>query len=293
MGADAGKSCPPRWYAQGDSFWLAREHDEHDVEFTLSQAFELPDFDYDQNYRVTLGHTSDCLDGWEATYVGGGRWRETVAVTGADLDSLLVPGPGFVAADFSAFNTSAFHLQSHESELHSLEVNRRWWGWDVYSVKLGGRIIRLDDEFLFFSQQAGGDQGLLVIDAENNLGLMQLGIDLMRPYGRLTVGGKVVGGLGINFNDADVLIVNANDVQANRGNDSVEFAFLVEAGLYSVYRATNHISLHIGYETWFLGELALATEQTPGAVDVFFGRSFDETDELFIHGARAGVEFVW
>jgi len=289
MGGGTGGACPPRWYVIGEAVALDRKGGSGE---SLSRDFRLPGWDYQYNTRATVGFTRDCLDGWEVSYFGGGRWSERATVTGADLDSRLIAGIDISPVDLAAFNDADLHFQAATSEMHSLELNRRWWGWDVFSVRAGLRYIHLDDAFTFYSLN-GVAEGILDVDLDNNLIMPQLGIDLMRPMGRLTLGGKLIGAIGVNINDGSFFVSNAGTSQINNGDDSEEFCYLVESGYYAYYRLMPNVTARIGYEGWLIGGLALAHDQIYAPLTSVSGLSFDEHGVLFVHGGTAGIEFVW
>lgn len=286
----ASAACPPRWYLIGDAFALQREGQEGTTD---SRAFRLPDWDFQLFGRFTVGHTRDCLNGWEVTYVGGGKWRNSATVTGTGLTSQIAPGVDIDPSDLSAFNNAVLHFQQYESELHSAEVSRKWFGWDVLSVRNGVRWIHLDDEFTFFSVNNLGAQGLEIVDLQNDLILWQLGIDLMRPLGPLTYGGKLAGGIGLNINNGRYFVSNGPSTIVNNSSDSEEFAYLVEAGYFAYYRLTPCVTVRVGYEGWLIGGLALAADQIRDPLTSASGFSFDEHGVIFVHGGSAGLEIVW
>ncbi len=289
--ADLGLGCPPRWYVYGDAVALNREGD---AGTTLSQAFRLPEFDFQLFARATVGHTRDCLDGWEVSYLGGGKWRNSAERTGTNnLNSRLVAGIDINPVDLAAFNNASLHFQQYESELHMAEVNRRWFGWDVMSVKTGVRWIHLDEEFFFLSELASGAQGIVNVDLKNDLILAHLGLDLMRPLGRLTYGGRISGGIGVNVNNGIFFVENAGTSQINNSSNSEEFAFYFDAGYFAYYRLTSSLTVRVGYEGAFIGGLALAADQIRDPLTTATGLAFDEHGNIFVHGGFAGVELVW
>jgi hypothetical protein len=287
---DFGMGCPPRWYAVAEAFALRRQGDSN---FSLSNGDRFDSHDYDLAGRVTIGRTYDCLDGWEASYAGPFRWSQRLgSVSDGNLQTFLLPGIGLTEGDFAAFNNADVHLQRRTSSLHSGEINRRWWGWDVFSLKIGARYLRIEEdiELLSFS---GNDFGAFSSEYQNNLGLAQLGIDMMSPLGPWTFGAKLNGGIGVNFNSGDAVLVNNNRTVLNNGSSSEHFAFLLEAGIFSIYRLTERISLHAGYEAWYVWGLALPTDQQLSPMHFDSGLSYYERGDLFYHGGTLGVEIVW
>ncbi len=290
LGADAGFSCPDRWYVVAEAFWLSREESDS---FTLSNFMAVEDFDFEISGRVTIGRTYDCLDGWEFTYTGPFRWEAAGAAAFPNgLFAEFQPGPGLTTADLSTFYGADIQTQFHTSELHMAEAYRRWWGWDVFSVKLGGKYLNLDEGFELRSLN-DGELGQLIVEGDNHIGLAALGIDMMSPMGRWTFGAKLTGSIGINFNDGNFIVVNDGTPIVARGDSSEEFAWMVDGGFYTIYRLTNRLSLHAGYEAWYLWGVNVPSEQDYSFITLDSGKSFDEKGHIFFHGATAGIEFVW
>src|SRR5690606_19804054 len=99
---------------------------------------------------------------------------------------------------------------------------------------------------------SGNEFGMFSSEMTNDLGLVQLGIDMMAPLGPWTFGAKLNGAVGINFNTGDAFLRNAGQTVIDNGSSSEEFAFLAEAGVFGIYRLTDSISLHAGYEAWYV-----------------------------------------
>ncbi len=289
-GADFGLGCPPRTYAIAEAFALRREGNSN---FSLSSGGRFDSYDYDLAGRITIGRTYDCLDGWEASYAGPFRWKqEFTSFSDGNLQTFLLPGRALTDGDFAAFNNADSHRQTRTSELHSGEVSRRWWGWDVFSMKLGARYLRVEEGYELFSQSGGGF-GTFQRDFQNDIGLVQLGIDMMAPLGPWTFGAKVNGGVGINFNSGSLLLADNGGVTLDNSNSSEQFAFLIEAGLFSIYRLTDRVSIHAGYEAWYLWGVATPYGQDNTPVNFDSGLSYYERDDIFYHGGTLGLEIVW
>ena len=82
---DAG--CDISWYVNVDALWMTRDGDDR---FSLSRNNFMPDFEHEVGTRFTVGRLLDCVNGWEATYVGPFDWERQSIVTGnANLQSNL------------------------------------------------------------------------------------------------------------------------------------------------------------------------------------------------------------
>lgn len=278
--------CPDSYYVHTEYLYFDREGREN---VSLSTGFTVEDFDYQSGGRVTVGRRFDCLSGWEISGVGHFEWDEFNQVVGGPFNLTLGPAGG---VNLSAFNGAVLHRQEYQTELDSVELLRRRWGWDVISVSQGLRYVRVEEEFRLSSINAAGDVGVLRSKTENNFAGYQLGIDLFYPTGNFTLAGKLKGGLYANLIDHNFSLVNAG-VGFQNSSDSVEFGSLVETGLHSIYHVTDNLSFRAGYELWWLYGVATAPQQPGGIISPLTGRNTDADESVFYHGASVGVELIW
>jgi hypothetical protein len=290
IGSAACGCCPGEFYVIGEMLAINREGN---AGARLSQSSRLGEFGFQEGFRATIGWTSNCLDGYEMTLTHPFRWEEGTLVNGVNLQSNLIAAANFNAANLSAFNNAVFHSQRYRSELYSGEFNRRWWGWDVFSVKLGLRYINIDEEFQFRSTNNVAQTGELRVETDNHLIGPQLGIDMLRPMGRWTFQSRVVGGLFANINDQQTFFRNNGTTFVDNGSNGEEFAWMVESGAAAIYHFNDHLSARIGYEGWFVSGVAIAVEQQLNPIDLNMGNSSNVEGDIFYHGASAGFEYVW
>ena len=291
--ADCGLGCYPSWYVQGEMLYLKRADN---GPLSMSMAYELPDFDYEEGLRVTVGHRRDCSEGWEVSYVGPLQWETAGEASGFPLDSYFsVPGGD---VDISAFNQAEYHRQTFESELHSFEVNQRFYDWDTMSCLYGVRYIDLEEKYGF--QSLGplplAEQGQFNSEVNNRLIGPQCGLDIFYPVGasnRLTLIGKTKLGVYANFAEGDVQMVNAGVAQINNSDDEVAFAFQGELGIQAKLQLTRRLSIQGGYELWYLYGLASANESALAPLSRSTGRNLECEEDTWFHGATLGGTFVW
>jgi hypothetical protein len=283
--ADCSYSCPAAWTVEFESLFLNREGGDR---FTVSQAFALSDFDYESGFRVTVHRHFDCLEGWDVTYAGGIEWIERGQVAGAGLNSVF----GAVGVDISTFDNATQHTQSFQSTLDSIELTRKWYGWDVFAVGLGVRYLNVEEEFLFSSVSPAG-AGTLGIETNNNMGGVQLSLEMKIPIGAWTTMTRFKGGLFGNAADAQTLLTNAGTQQLANSGDDLGFGSIVEFGYYQRYRVTENISLQGGYEFWWLSGLAVAPDQVQGILTPATGSRVNGKSDTWYHGATFGVEVIY
>ena len=290
--ADAGLGCPSSWYVHADAVYMANEAN---GPLSLAQEFALGEFAYEFGGRVTVGRRRDCLEGWEATYVGPMRWDVAGEFTGVDLY------PAFSAAggvDISAFNAAEFQRQTYKSKLHSFELNKRCWDWDTMGGLLGFRYLNIEDEFTFFSRDPlpAADEGFFAVDTRNNMAGVQGGLDLfynVGASGRLSLVGKTRFGFYANFAEGDVLLINAGAVELNNGDSDIQLAFLGELGFTARLQVLPRLFLRAGYEIWYVAGLAQSHGQTVSPLTPTTGNNLDSGNDTWYHAGTVGAEFVW
>lgn len=290
LGAAACDCCPRRFYVIGEALAINREGD---AGVRLSQALQLGEFHYREGFRATIGWSHDCLRGYEITFTRPLKWERGEFVNGTAIDSNLNAAPNVNPVDLAAFNTAVFHSQRYRSEFYSGEFNRRWWGWDVFSVKAGLRYVNVDEEFEFLSTNNLGATGEFRVEVDNHLIGPQLGIDMMQPIGRWTFQSKFVGGLFLNINDEQTTLRNGASQFINNSFNDEDFAWMVDVGVTANYHFSDRLTAKIGYEGWYVDGVLIAVEQQLNPIDLNMGLRSDARGDIFYHGATAGVELIW
>lgn len=283
--------CDVSWYANYDALWLRRSNDRY---FSLSRNSYMPNFDYEFGGRYTVGQLWDCVNGWEATYVGPFEWERQNAVLGAgNLQSNFAPSGGYTAAELNTFNNANQHVQAWQSRLNSFELNRRWWSWDVVSTMIGVRYLDYNERYLFLSDSAQG-LGRFQHNVENRMAGVQLGADVLYPVSlRSNIGIRGKGGVYANFDEANVLLQNGATTVLNAGDSSVDVAGVIEMGIFTNYHIVPSVRLTAGYEFWYLPGIVTVPGQSPQFVHPSAGTQLDNDNELFLHGGSVGVQVLF
>ncbi len=282
--------CDVSYYGRYEALWLRREGDQY---FSLSRNTFLPDFEFDWNGRYTIGQLFDCVNGWEASYTGPFDWQRNQTITGAGFQSNLVPFNGYTAADVDAFNNATLHSQAWRSQLHSIELNRTWWVWDVLSTMIGARFIDYEEDYAFLSTSAAGT-GLLTESVDNQMAGLQIGANLLYPTSlRSSVGFRGKAGVFANFDERRATLVNAGTVVVNAGDTNVDLAGIVEVGIFTQYQIVPSIRVTAGYEAWWMPGVATIPEQGPARITPATGTFVFNEDDLFLHGFSAGGEILF
>lgn len=280
-------SCPRVLYTSADAMYMDRRSTRY---LTLSEAFFLPDFDRELSGRATVGQRFDCSDGWEASYVGPLEFETGVAVTAPGLTPIFVA----YGIDISAFMDGQYQALYYDSRLHSFELGKKTWAWDVMSQSLGVRYLYLEEDFLFESVNNVAEAGSFRTETTNHIVGLQYGIDLLYPYGpRWVFGGKAKLGAYGNFIDGKSRLVNAGVIQFDNESDKGQFAALGEFGIYADYKILPRVTARAGYELWWLYGVALAGEQEHYVLTRYAGRSLNSDGDILYQALTAGVEIVW
>jgi len=290
---DCGQGCPPSWYAQGEALYFVNEGS---GPVSLSNAFALPEFSTELGLRLTVGRRWDCSEALEVVYVGALKWQVAGEAFGFPLNSkFAVP---LADVNISAFNGAEFHRQTYESTLHSLEINERYFDWDTMSCLIGLRYLNLDEDFSFESRDPAplADEGLFTVGTRNHLIGPQCGLDVIHPVGasnRLSLSAKTKLGVYANFAEGEVRLINAGVQELHNSDDGVAFAFQGELGARANLRVTRRLSVHCGYELWYLYGLALATGQPVSPLTQATGTNRNADQDTWFHGVTLGGQFTW
>lgn len=291
--------CDVSMYFNYEALWLTRDGGDF---YTLSRnTFLADDWGYEFGGRYTIGQLSDCVNGWEVSYVGPFDWqrsRDSVDNFG-NLQSQLFPTNGYTPADINAFNNANQHRQSWRARLNSYEFNRRWWVWDVLSTLVGVRYIDYEEDFTFFSFQNAGlntpsAAGLLTESVDNEMLGLQIGGDLIYPMTlRSNMGIRGKAGVYANSADRRAFVNNNGTILVNSGDSDIDVAGVFELGVYYNYHILPSVRLTTGYEFWWMTGVATIPDQLPTLITPASGTSVSISDDVFFHGGSIGVQVLY
>jgi hypothetical protein len=239
------------YYLFADGLFWTRE----DGEVQLSNFFGVNDFNFVAGGRVTLGYRDNATSGRELTYLGTGDLDESITrsnVAGS-LSTLFQAAGGIGFAQISGFFNAVSQTQSKESQIHSIELNRVRWGWDVVKSIAGLRYIYFDDAYSFFSSNSIGTNGLFVMDSVNNLFGGQLGWELFYDVGyRASASLTTKFGGYINAANVDTNLFNGGIQILAQEEDDSAFASSIDVGLLTHYQLNPRARFRLGYDLLFL-----------------------------------------
>ncbi len=283
--------CDISVYVNYDALWLTRENNRY---FSLSRNTYMPDFQFDFAGRYTVGRLLDCVNGWEASYVGPFDWQRQNAVLGAgNLQSRFVPAGGYTAAEVDTFNDANQHVQAWQAKLNSVELNRRWWTWDVVSTMIGVRYVDYQEKYLFLSDSARG-VGVFGNNVNNRMVGAQIGADILYPVSlRANVGFRGKAGVYANFDEQATFLTNAGTPIFAAGQRTTDVAGLIELGVFTNYHIVPSVRLTAGYEMWYMPGVATVPGQDVRIVSPNTGFRVLNDDELFLHGGSVGLQILF
>ena len=241
--------------------------------------------------------------------------RHNVGDTGWDLQGIAfnvdnmqdsvptIPVTGAFVQYITPFGSTqdGFMRSSYESSLLSLELNaRRQVGPEWLTLLAGVRYLQLDEELLIDISYDDGDGGTNPvnhrINSTNDLFGFQLGGEAsLFENERWVVSalGKV--GFYANRSGNSVLINHTfGPAPFTSEDDTVNPAFVSEAGLAAGYRITDYLSLRAKYQLLWVNDVALASDQVASSDPAFGGGTADVAlDDVFFQSLFLGLEYLY
>lgn len=303
-----GIPCNPYRYVIVEGIYMERNGSGG---FSLTQNARMDDFGFEWVPRVTIGTLPNCVRGYEFTFVGPTEWNRnlTVVDAGGNIGSNLFDGDGtprdalgnpdqsldpgnFDATFLDPFQDANLQTQFYNSEYWSGEFNRTMVGWDVAKALLGGRVIRVEEDYGYASEKdIFSSFADLTTRTRNTLVGIQLGMDLLYPVAQhLYTDVRGRGGLYYNFAESDVRLRNQGVTVLSNSRDDEEWAGVFEIGLGLRWQLGEMLSIRGGGEVMYITNAATIAGQIDTNVTNALGRSVDINDGLLYYGANAGIE---
>ncbi len=250
-------------------------------------------YDTSDGLRLTLGHRWDANSGLELTYFGFTPWEaETTATSaGGALTAGLVPFGGITAAQLNAFDNNVSLVQNEQVRLHAFDVMDTLWGWDVVKTSWGFRYLYFDEQFQLTATNNVAQTGVYDLEMTNFMFGPQLGLEMFYDIGyrlSFSFSTKVAGFL--NFNRGDTLLVNNGTVVIDATDRDTSWAASGDVGFYAHYQLLPRVRARVGYDVLALWQMATVAENYTPFIGPPTGLEYSESDEVFFHGASAGIE---
>lgn len=256
----------------------------------------------------------------ELTYVGTNTWSEDWTIDRAGGTPLISGFP--VNGPVTPFDQADVYTLETTSNLQSFELNyvirRRLerdrlvyspsgvWRREAYpgwrpAVSFGARYLSFGDDFVYRSTTNTATtvaSGEYRIDDRNSLMGVQMKGELMYQTWRYSMG--VRGGAAgcINFSEVNAFLsaqttsTTVADISPRSLTQRDESAGVVgELGLIMNYRLTDRLTVHAGYDMYWLGGVSLAPEQLTYNTNVIAQQK--NNGFAMIQGGSLGFELSW
>lgn len=291
MGCCGFMTCA-RNYVEADALYMTR----NDAGIQGSNFFGVGGSAWGYGIRTTIGHRYDCANGTEFSYMGTTDIPDSATFNDpvfARLNANWIVAGGFTGVETTGFFNAVTQTQNTESMLHSLEWNKTEWAWDVFKSFYGLRYIYFDNDYDFFSQNVGGTQGLLQMDATNHLLGAHIGSELFYDVGyRLSYSLVTKAGGYLNASKFETRLYN-NGIQFldNESNDG-QLAASFDLGFQAHYQLRPRARLRMGYNLLWLWGVVTSDNNFPTVMHPGAGRDPQSTsiEGELMHGANFGIE---
>lgn len=282
--------CPPSCYVSAGTVILHRSRPDRGtivagnpnttLDFADGRNFH---FGWEGGPDMTVGYYFEPCDAIEGRFFDDDGSQDTM--------TFHTPGD-FIGDGFSGPANTLFQGR-YTTQLYSSEINWRH-DLDPQIVFLAGfRWIELADELFYHINNtvAEGDYQF-----NNHLYGGQIGLDWSLNGRNAPLQLNVVGKSGLYENVADGGIhdfLGGNPIGSAKGSDTTS-AFVSELDFTVAYYLTYHVAIRGGYELLWIDHLALASDAASRSLlDPGLLRTVDDDQDLFYHGATAGIDFMW
>ncbi len=212
---------------------------------------------------------------------------------------------------FDDFGTNVSYIDvDYETDTAGLELIKRTWTHPCsaptdcgsslrFATEYGIRYLNIDDDFSIYSQYgpapaATGFQDFdYVTNADNHILAGMLGVvgsyELMpgleaRAFLRTSA--------GINIIDTDVLLrERTGNTAFSKDRDETEFSYIVETGLYGLWRFHENFEIRAGYELMYLVGYAGGYDQF--SFNLAQPGQYDDDNSVIFHGAFLSLGISW
>ncbi len=245
------------------------------------------DFNYGNAAGVDVGAIRNFAngDGIEMRYFGAFNIESPIVQYGA-VGNVRI-------GSFSNFGATNLTGDANAS-LHSIEANYLRYYSDRTSWVIGFRAIEYQDDvnyditFPAFTANYNWNEN-------NHLYGAQLGgnFNLWNLDGPFQLTGSMKAGIYGNVAENDFTLRPSTGGQFDGGGKATRVAFVGDIGVNAAYFVTANLAIRGGYQLLWLDGVATG----PGAIATATANSsqagINSTNNVFFHGATAGVEYVW
>jgi hypothetical protein len=279
-----------RWMFSAEALWLERVDNRDTFLGNTVTNFGGPnyivdtltsgdqDFPFAPGIKLQLGYRFSDANAIEVAYFGLQQWSVSRAIQGDPIGDTVLAFSPWTQTDalIGGFDN---HLgYTYKSSTNSVEVNDRIFGnggpyWSFNGI-VGLRYVQVSDKFnLNGADDFTGAYENIDIKTSNNLLGPQVGIDLIRNWGRWEFSTGIKAAIFANFNRESYSNLNSSGVTTGNpaglvpistSATNTDVAGLFEFSFILRYRMTDYLWLRGGYQNYYLGGLALGPRQLGG-----------------------------
>jgi hypothetical protein len=200
---------------------------------------------------------------------------------------------------FPETDAASWHSVSLSSEIDNGELNlrHRWVSANCMlhsSWLVGARYLRLSEDLVYTTASTEGGM-LYRLKTDNDLVGAQIGTELficLTP--RFKLGGEIEAGVYGTHSNQRTNVWCTSCAPLRERDSEGDVAFIGEAGVMAIFRATPRLTGRAGYQVLFIDGVALAAENFNTASPFSVRNSFlDNTGNVTFHGATVGFEWTW
>jgi hypothetical protein len=311
---DVPSVAEPLWtdYALTDALFWGRDNQAGNVPLIVDGGSGVPlisagdpQFPVAAGVRAFYGQRNPCECGWEIGYFGVYGMSASRFATATPPAFLQAPEP--IGSALTADGESA--TVKYNSTINSAEANvfRTWHGWRDYSESwltldwlAGFRYVGVEEQATITTDCCVVDSTRIAVPysvrTRNNMFGGQIGSRARWTWDRWALEGWAKAGiLGNAEKQIQDPLIDYRGFQ-QRGALSAtgsEVGFIGDINLSVIYRLTDVWGIRAGYNTVWIGGVALAPNQFDFANTSTAGTGLNSGDGIFLNGANLGLEARW
>lgn len=277
------------------------------TDLTESETFlssQSPQFPFGGGFRTFYGHLGTDCRGWEVGYFGLYNLTATASTSAAAVGApLYMPGALGLAIDSvgadRATITSATTINSAEANMfhHSERWNGYRSAWMEIDWLTGFRYVGVEDaaniglvccnETAFPSYRARTSNSMFggQVGGRARWNWQRWAIE---TWGKAGILGNFQG----QYQNA-VFDENGALVRGAQSSTGTSAAMIADINVSAIYRINRTWGIRAGYNTIWLGGVALAANQFDFGAGAAAGSVLQPSGSIFLHGANLGLEGRW
>lgn len=312
---DTGGFREPQWttYAFTDALFWGRDNQAAGQPLLVTVGDGAPllsasdlQFPIGEGVRTFYGRRDPQAGGWEIGYFGLYGQSASRTVLAPPGEFLQVPEPlgGILTAEAGSA------VVKYQSLINSAEANvfttatdwrDRCGGWLTVDWLAGFRYVGVEESSSIMIDSCSGDTDCAGdvsygVRSRNNMFGAQIGTRGRMTWRNWALEGWVKAGLlGNAQKEIQSPLLTSSGAPIDRIESATrgQVGYVGDISLSAIYRLTDTWGIRAGYNTVWLGGLALAPNQYDFSVTDAAGGRLNPNGEMFLHGASLGLEARW